>query len=253
MLAFITDFGYKDVYAGIMKIVAKEICSKSDVVDVTHGITPFNILEGAIATLVTLPHLPKNSTLVVVVDPGVGSSREPVVAEIGPWKVVGPNNGVLWLAAQEYGHGRVVRIEKRVSKYHSYTFHGRDIFAPAGALLECGEDLENLGSPTKLQALDIRLVREMSKDKVRTTVVYIDHFGNVMTWYKGNPFNVGDRVIINDKVKAKVVKTFAEVGSDEVAVYVNSFGYLEIGVFKGNASKELGVNVGEIIEMRRVG
>ena len=250
MLAFISDFGYKDVYAGIMKIVAKETCPETDIIDVTHGITPFNILEGAVAVLVTLPHLPEGSVLVAVVDPGVGSSREPVAAEVGKWKVVAPNNGILWLASEEYGIRRIVKIERNVSKYRSYTFHGRDIFAPAGALLDCGAKLDELGSPTRLHKLELKLLREYKSGVLRTTVVYIDQFGNIMTWYKGSPFELNTKVIINGKVEGRVVRTFSEVRPGEVAVYVNSFGYLEIAIFEGSAAKELDVKVGDIVELK---
>ncbi|UXD22408.1 hypothetical protein IPA_04460 [Ignicoccus pacificus DSM 13166] len=244
VLGLITDYGYKDVYAGILRVVAKDICQKADVVDITHGIEKFNVLEGAVATLVTLPHLPDNSTLVVVVDPGVGSRREAVAAKIGRWYVVAPNNGVLWLAAKEYGLKEIVKIEKEVSKYKSFTFHGRDIFVPAGALLECGYDINELGPSTKLIELPIALKRKIEKKRIETTVVYVDHFGNVMTWARELPFEYGDEVLINRKWKAKVVKTFSEVEEGKLAVYLNSFGYVEIAKYLGSASQTLGLREG---------
>ncbi len=249
MLGLITDYGYKDVYAGILRIVAKEICPKVEVVDVTHGVTPFSILEGAVTTLVTLPHMPKGSTLVVVVDPGVGTEREAVVAQIGEWNVVAPNNGVLWLAAKEYGVKKVIRIEKKLSRYQSSTFHGRDIFVPAGAALECGTKLEDFGSPTSLVPLNMKLIREHNGNALKATVLYVDQFGNIMTWFKGQPFEYGKEVLINGKYRAKVVNSFAELSPGELGVYVNSFGYLEIAKYLGNAAKEIGVAEGDVIEV----
>jgi len=246
VLALITDYGYEDTYAGILRIVAKEKCPRAEVVDVTHGIRPFDVLEGAVATLVTLEHLPRGSTLVVVVDPGVGSEREAVAAEVDGKYLVGPNNGVLWLAAQELGVNRVVRIEKQLSEYKSYTFHGRDIFVPAGAYLECGGSLEDLGSRTELVPLNISLVREVKEKAVRTSVVYVDRFGNVMTWAKEAPFKLGQKVKVNGH-EARFVRTFSEVNPGELAVYFNSFGYLEVAEYLGNASKRLGVKPGDVV------
>ncbi len=244
MLAFVTDYGYKDPYAGIMKIVAKEICPKVDIVDVTHGVKPFDVLEGAVVTLVTAQHLPEGSTLVVVVDPGVGSEREAVALKAGGRYLVGPNNGVLWLAAKELGLEKVVRIEKKLSKYSSHTFHGRDLFAPAGAYLECGGRLEDLGSGTRLVPLNIELKREVKEKEVITVAVYVDHFGNVMTWAKEAPFEYGEEVKVNGK-RAKFVRTFSEVRPGELAVYINSFGYLEVAKYLGSAAKELNLKPGD--------
>ncbi len=251
MLALITDYGYEDVYAGILKVVAKEVCPEVDVVDVTHGVESFNILKGAYAVLVTLPHLPPRSTLVAVIDPSVGSSREPIALEVGKWYVVAPNNGVASLAASEFGKGKVIRIEKKLSRYASHTFHGRDIFVPAGAYLECGNEIEELGSPTRLEELPINLIREFKGDLLRCSVINVDKFGNVALWYKGNPFEYGEEVIVNETHRAKVVKTFSEVKRNELAVYVNSFGYLEIAKYLGNAAMELGVREGDVVTLRR--
>ncbi|NPA85069.1 MAG: SAM-dependent chlorinase/fluorinase [Crenarchaeota archaeon] len=244
MLALITDYGYKDVYAGILRVVAKEKCPRTEVVDITHGVAPFDVLEGAVAVLVTLPHLPEGSTLVAVVDPGVGSAREAVAAEVGSWRVVAPNNGLLWLAAEEYGLGRAVRIEKRLSEYSSHTFHGRDLFVPAGAYLECGGQLEELGPETGLVPLSIKLKREVGPSYVRATAVYIDRFGNVMTWSKEAPFEPGQRVRVNG-LPAMFVRTFSEVRPGELAVYFNSFGYLEVAVYMGSAAERLGLKPGD--------
>ncbi|ALU12386.1 hypothetical protein EYM_03095 [Ignicoccus islandicus DSM 13165] len=252
MIGIITDYGYNDVYAGLLKVVAKEVCRNAEIIDITHGIESFNILKGAYATLVTLPHLPPRSSLVVVVDPSVGSSREPIVAEIGEWYVVAPNNGVVWLAALEYGVGNVFRIEKKLTKYRSHTFHGRDIFVPVGAYLECGGSPERLGNLTSLKELPVNLVRELSGSMLRSTVIYVDKFGNVALWYKGNPFSYGDKVLINNKFEAKVVKTFSEVRKGELAVYVNSFGYLEIAKYLGNAARELDLEEGNIVTLEKL-
>ena len=253
MLAIITDYGYEDVYAGILKVVAREVCEGVEVVDVTHGIESFNLLKGAYATLVTLPHLPPGSTLVTVVDPGVGSSREAIAAEVGEWYVVAPNNGVAWLAAMEYGLGKVFKIEKKLSRYNSHTFHGRDLFVPAGAYLECGGSLRELGRETRLEELPLQLIRELRNGRLLATVVNVDKFGNFALWYKGNPFEYGDKVLVNGRWEAKVVKTFSEVKRGELAVYVNSFGYLEVAKFLGNAAAELGVREGDSVTLEKVG
>jgi S-adenosylmethionine hydrolase len=180
----------------------------------------------------------------VVVDPGVGSEREAVAAEVGGRYVIAPNNGVLWLAAQELGLSKVVRIEKELSKYKSHTFHGRDIFVPAGAYLECGGMLEDLGPETRLVPLDMKLKREVGRNYVRATAVYVDHFGNVMTWAREAPFEYGQRVKVNGH-EATFVRTFSEVKPGELAVYINSFGYLEVAEYLGSASKRLGLKPGD--------
>ena len=98
--------------------------------------------------------------------------------------------------------------------------------------------------------MELKLLREYKSGVLRTTVVYIDQFGNIMTWYKGSPFELNTKVIINGKVEGRVVRTFSEVRPGEVAVYVNSFGYLEIAIFEGSAAKELDVKVGDIVELK---
>ncbi|ABU82127.1 SAM hydrolase/SAM-dependent halogenase family protein [Ignicoccus hospitalis] len=244
MLALITDYGYKDVYAGILKIVAKEVCKDAEIIDVTHGIEPFNVLEGAVATLVAAKHLPEGSTLVAVVDPGVGSEREAVAARVGGRFLIGPNNGLLWLAAQELGLEKAVRIEKKLVRYSSHTFHGRDLFVPAGAFLECGGGLEELGPETSLTPLPFELYAKLGDKRVETVAVYVDRFGNVMTWAKEAPFELGELVRVNGR-PARFVRTFSEVKPGELAVYINSFGYLEVAQYMGDASKSLGLRPGD--------
>jgi len=251
MITLTTDFG-TDSYVAEMKGVIYTINPSAKVIDASHSITKYSILEAAFFIYRMYKYFPPHTIHLAVVDPGVGTSRLPVAIESESYFFVGPDNGIFTLAIKEQELRKIVVIEEeRIKSLTSQflqlpsvscTFHGRDIFAPAAALIDKGIEIEKLGYEIeKLTKL------EVSADQV----VYIDSFGNVITTCKGD-FKVGENVVVEVKGKkhlARFVRTFGEVEEGKMLVLKGSSGYLEVDVNKGNAAKMLGVKVGEKIRI----
>ncbi len=249
MLALITDYG-NDIYVGIMKVVMKEVCDK-EIVDINHYVKPFSVVAGAYNTLVAFEHLPRGSVLVVVVDPGVGTERRPIIVKSQGKYLVGPDNGVFQFVIERYGMEGAWEIKKKLVKYESYTFHGRDIFGPTGAFLACGGRPEEVGERLNKVNMPFKLIDEFDGSCLRSSVIYVDRFGNVTLWARELPFKVGERVTIRNRTEFKAVvgRTFSDVNVGEMVVYKNSFGFVEIAVNQGSAKEVLGVNEEEVVEI----
>ena len=149
IIAFLSDFGTRDHYAGTMKGVALGICPEATLVDITHEIQAHDVLGGALELAAAYKYFPAGTVFVAVVDPGVGSSRRGIAAEAGDSRFVAPDNGVLTLVFRETPPKRVVDLtERRYARPSvSRTFEGRDRFAPAAAWLAKGVELSALGRP----------------------------------------------------------------------------------------------------------
>ena len=184
-IALLTDFGYRDHYAGVMKGVIATIAPAATVIDVTHGIAPQDIAAGALVLRQSCRFFPSRTIFVAVVDPGVGTARLPLAIETRTGACfVGPGNGLLWPAADAAGIKRIVEL--RSPRYRlpqvSATFHGRDIFAPAAAWLARGVALTKLGPPVKeITQLSLETGIEEGARTLAGAVVYIDSFGNLVT------------------------------------------------------------------------
>ncbi len=267
VVGVISDFG-DGPYSGIMRAVIRSVGDDIDVVDLDHTVPSFSILAGAYITLHSYHWLPRGSTILVVVDPGVGSAREAIAVEAGDYYFIGPNNGVLFPAIRREGFKRgVVLSPKRVvtlaterfkgkllrSRWIiSNTFHGRDVFAPAAALIASGIDIEELGEV--LGEHDLRDVRvdyvERIEEGYKVSIVYVDKFGNVALSAQEHamPLSGVRRVAIETSIgtfHAQVGRTFSDVNPGDLVIYVNSFGHYEIAVNQGNASHKLSVDIGE--------
>ncbi len=268
-IGLITDFGASP-YTGIMRAVIKSINPEAEIVDLDHSVPSFNVLAGAYVLYSSYRWMPVGSIIVSVVDPGVGSAREAVIVETNTYTLVGPNNGVLYPVIESEGYRRGVAIdyarlsEKAISEFKgrithdkwliSHTFHGRDIFAPAAALISKGVDMEELGRPLEKRAL--KRVRLDSVEKLeegyRVSVVYIDKFGNVALNAKPGLLGMHRWKVVaiqtpTGTFNAVVGRTFSEATPGDLIVYVNSFGFVEIAVNQGNAARRLGVEIGEKI------
>src|SRR6186713_2964436 len=158
VIALLSDFGGRDHYAGTMKGVMLGICPDVTLVDITHDITPHDVVEGALQLAASFKYFPPGTIFLAVVDPGVGSARRGIAAEAGDYRVVGPDNGVLTAVFRETPPKRVVELtERRYARPTvSRTFEGRDRFAPAAAWLAKGIQLSALGRPAgSIQRLEI--------------------------------------------------------------------------------------------------
>jgi len=269
-IGLVTDYG-EGHYAGVLRAVIKGIAPDVEVIDLEHGVPSFNVLAGAYVIAVSYRWLPKGSIVVGVVDPGVGGPRRPIAVEAGDYVFVGPDNGLLYPAISMEGFRRGVKLSfDKVARLasslfrgkievwpYSYTFHGRDIFGPAAALLSLDFDLEDLGEPIgegDLVELKLDYVVEESGG-YRVKVVYVDRFGNVVLSCKPRDLNLGDasRVELNTgkgRFTAQIGVTFSSVPVGEMVIYENSFGYLEVAVNQGNARELLGVSIGDRVYLR---
>lgn len=183
VIGLITDFGVQDHYVGVMKAVMLDVNPKANIVDIVHEIEPGNLRQGAFVLYKTYSYFPRGTVFLAVIDPGVGSGRFPVVVKTRNYYFVGPDNGVLSLAA--YADRIIEKRQLTKSRYFlkkvSRTFHGRDIFAPVSAYVAKGVRLSSFGPQT--QTLRKLLLPQVSvaKKEIEAEVLYVDRFGNLVT------------------------------------------------------------------------
>src|SRR3954469_12635509 len=183
VIALLSDFGTRDHYAGTMKGVMIGICPDVTFVDITHEITPHDVMEGALQLAASCRYFPAGTIFLSVVDPGVGSSRRGIAVEAGDYRFVAPDNGVLTAALHDVPPKRIVELtERRYARPTvSRTFEGRDRFAPAAAWMAKGTLLPALGRPlTEFHKIDLP-VPDVGADAVSGIVVRVDRFGNLVT------------------------------------------------------------------------
>lgn len=256
MITFLTDFGLQDDFVGTCHGVIARIAPDVRVIDLTHGIAPQAVLQGAIVLRNTAPYVPVGVHLAVV-DPGVGGKRRGVAVRTKDGRTfVGPDNGLLMLAADELGVD--VAHELTDERYRlpdvSRTFHARDIFSPAAAHVASGVPVEDLG-PAVDPATLVRVgVPEpvVSRSQLGATVVAVDRFGNVATNLRAEhleAFGVhdGDRVEIRltfDRYYATLAQTFADAAAGELILYEDSYAMITLAISEGDAARLTGVGVG---------
>lgn len=245
-----TDFGLADPYVGILKGVIAGRAPEATVIDISHGIPPQDVLAGALVLRHAVPYFPPGSVHVAVVDPGVGTARRPLCVETPVGALVGPDNGVLSLAAEALGTRRIVHLtdDRLFLSPRSTTFHGRDVFAPVAAALATGTSPASLGTEVReLERLAVPAPR-VEADRAQGVVVYVDRFGNLVS-------NVGADVLARlphrplsvsaGCVTVRGIETsYGAVAPGEPVAVVNSWGLLEIAVRDGSAAERLAVGVG---------
>ena len=255
LITLTTDFGYKDPFVGIMKGVVLSIDPSATIVDLTHGIEPQDIRGAALALNYAAPFFPPGSIHVAVVDPGVGSSRRPILIECEDAFFIGPDNGVLSFAA---GRKKVKRaVELANPRYYlkpvSSTFHGRDIFAPAAAHLASGVSVGDFGPSierwTRLEWPEV----VSGGGEIRGEVIYIDHFGNLVTNVSARDLEALGREQLVVSLAEITIQGLAQNYSSAVKEYaalLNSWGLLEISCFNGRADQRSGADVGDPVHVR---
>jgi len=256
IVSFLTDFGLQDDFVGTCHGVMARIAPDVRVIDVTHGIEPQAVMQGAIVLRNTVPYLPAGVHLAVV-DPGVGGSRRAIAVRAGDGRIfVGPDNGLLMLAADvagtETAH-ELVDPRYRLADV-SRTFHARDIFAPAAAHLANGVEISALGpaiDPVDLVRIDVP-EPVVGRKQISTTVLVVDRFGNVATNAKREQVaalgvSAGYRVEIRltlDRYYAVLADTFADAGPGELLLYEDSYGLMTLAISRGDAAGLTGVAAG---------
>ena len=250
ILALITDFSTQDSYVGVMKGVMLSLCSGIQFVDLTHDLPPQDCYAARFTLLSAYPYLPVGTVYLVVVDPGVGTSRRAIALQTSRGYLVGPDNGVL-SGVLDYDPA-IQAVELTNSDYWrshhpSTTFHGRDIFAPVAAHLANGVAIENLGA-----AIDpYSLVRLPLAEPVKTAagwagvVQYIDRFGNAATTIPASAVGSGPWTLRLGEIALPGVTTYGFVAPGEGLALVGSHGFVEIAVNQGSARQQFGLSVGD--------
>jgi S-adenosylmethionine hydrolase len=251
-----TDFGLKDPYVAEMKAAILSLYSTASIVDITHNVEKFNIRAGAYILASATPYFPEGTINIAVVDPSVGSERRPLIIQTTHNFFVGPDNGLLMLAAEKQGIKQIREITSRhlMLPHVSCTFHGRDVFAPAAAHLANGMPLEKFGP----EILDVvkpsftKVIRE--KDSVTGEVLYIDDFGNIITNIREKDLVYAKDAIFqaklsNSKLQLKLSKTYTDVKLQEPLLLIGSQSYIEIAINQGNAATKLQTKPGDKITL----
>ncbi len=255
LITLTTDFGYRDPFVGTMKGVILGINPHARIVDLTHGIPAQDLLAAALALGASTPFFPEGTVHVCVVDPGVGSERRALAIESAGQFFVGPDNGIFTLALKGKEIGEMVELSN--DYYHikptSKTFHGRDIFAPVAAHLSLGTSHKKMGNPIK--EIEQLPWPEVTKDgrTIQGEVVYIDGFGNLITNIHEHNLktipteHVG--VSLGDLAISGLTPSYSHRQKGYIAL-INSWGLLEISLFKRNAQLSCGAKIGEKVTIR---
>jgi S-adenosylmethionine hydrolase len=263
VITFLSDFGLGDDFVGTCHGVIKRIAPDADVIDITHGIEPQSVLQGALVLSNTRPYRPEGVHLAVV-DPDVGTPRRALVVRTGDGRVlVGPDNGLLIPAAERLG-GVEEAFEITNREYAlspiSATFHGRDIFSPACAHLTKGLDPSELGAAVEVGSL-VRLQipeAEIGERRVRATCLYVDRFGNVELNVHADqvePLGIvpGRRVEVElavDRFYALAARAFAEARPGDIILYEDAYRNIALAISRGNAAQTFGIHPGMEVRLR---
>ncbi len=254
LIAILTDFGGRDPYVGVMKGVIKNINPSAEFIDITNNVSRHSILAGAFALYTSYRYFPQETVFLVVIDPGVGTKRKPILVKTKNYYFIAPDNGVLYPTVVDDGIEKIIWLKNKdyFLERISETFHGRDIFAPSTAYVSKGVDIEDMGERIDLKDIvKLELIHyETQAERIRFRVNYIDVFGNVITSVPNEILSLQE----NSKLKlylgrrelpVRVVRTYAQGKKGELLILYGSQGFLEIAINQGDASKYLGINIGD--------
>jgi S-adenosylmethionine hydrolase len=260
-ITFLTDFGVQDDFVGVCRGVMRRIAPDATVIDISHGIAPQGVAQGAIILARSVPYMPVCVHLAVV-DPGVGSDRRSIAIRTrGGRYFVGPDNGLLMLAADAEGveAARVLTNPAFHLDRVSHTFHARDVFAPVAAHLAAGVALEELGDELDSRDL-VRLhvpTPDIGSGRLQATVLTVDRFGNLALNLTRQhvellELELGDWVELQfalDPYYAKVAETYADANPGELILYEDSYGAVSIAIRDGNAARLTGAAAGDRVRI----
>lgn len=268
LITLVTDFGLQDEYVGVMKGVILRINPSVQIVDLSHSVEAQDIFGAAYILFSAYKYFPPGTVHVVVVDPGVGSNRRIVCLEGEEHLFLAPDNGVLNFLVEKAKPKRIIEVTNR--RYFlpevSNTFHGRDIFAPVAAHIVSGIKPEELGGEiSEIEKFEIPRPVLVSKGTLNSEVIYIDHFGNIITNVDINALKevisylkdietsqicLADEklsIVVSGREIKKINKSYSDVEDGELIAIFGSSGYLEIAVNKNSAKRLLNVKKGDKI------
>ncbi len=250
VITLLTDFGTADHYVAAMKGVILGICPDAQLIDITHKVPPYNILDAAFTLSQAWPYFPPGSIHLIVVDPGVGSSRRPLMAEAGGHIFVAPDNGVLTLVRKEVGSLKTRELTAERFFHHpvSDTFHGRDMFAPVAAHLATGVPPAEFGDEVyDSVVLPAGEPVETSTGVWTGNILHIDHFGNIVTNFpaklSSDLVNGSFEVRLGKYQASRYYQDYSSSKFGELFLIKGSSGYLEISSRQASAASQVGLSV----------
>jgi S-adenosylmethionine hydrolase len=266
-ISFLSDFGYTDEFVGVVHGVIARIAPSVRVIDLTHGVARGDVHGGAMALTRAIQFMP-DGVVLAVVDPGVGTGRKAVVVRTPVGYFVGPDNGLLAPAVAVVGGADLavsIEDEAFILPSPGATFHGRDVFAPAAAVLASGEArIEDLGpqvSPEALTPLLIPLSEPVGGTLIKATVLWVDSFGNVQLNVGPQDLNdlglnVGDDVsVAREMMDYRITwgSSYGDAEEGEAIIHVDSHGQIALAVRSGRADDDLDIAVGDSVVIGRPG
>jgi S-adenosylmethionine hydrolase len=262
-ITFLSDYGYADEFAGVCRAVIARIAPEALVIDLTHGIEPGDVRRGSLALADAATFLPHGIHLAVV-DPGVGSTRQPLAVRtaLRGHTFVGPDNGLLWPAIERCGgpeEAVSLSASPVLASEISASFHGRDVFAPVAANLALGASLADVGAPVDPASLARPALPEpiLAADHAVAHVLYADRFGNAALDLAPADF----RAIAGEATRARIeagelardaliASTFSDAAPGEALLYEDSSGRLAVAINRGSAVSDLGLKVDDALLLR---
>ena len=248
VLTLTTDFGNRDHYVGAMKGVVASLAPRVQVFDITHDVPSFDIAEGAFAIAQSWRFYPEGTVHVVVVDPGVGSVRLPIAAEVDGHLFVAPDNGVLSQVLESVAGYGIRRVEMRHGlAAMSHTFHGRDLFAPVAAKLAAGLPFEDVGP----RVVEPVLLPTVAVANGIGAVLHVDRFGNIVTSFRPDDLGDDSGLAVAEKVVSLRAESYVDAPEGELFLIWGSSGFLEISLNQGSAAAALQVRPGTRVALAR--
>jgi S-adenosyl-L-methionine hydrolase (adenosine-forming) len=255
-----TDFGSNDHFIGTIKGVILEIVPDATIVDICHAVQPFDVLDGALTIAQAYSYFPTSTVHLVVVDPGVGTARRPIIASSDRHHFVGPDNGVLSLiyGREERMHVRHVTADHYYLQPISNTFHGRDIFAPIAGYLAKGVETEKFGEEiSDFVRFNAPRPKPAGENSLRGVVLKVDRFGNLVTnitekdaptLFRTDPPPF--KITVGNSEISDIKENYAQGVPKQVFGILGSMGYLEISANRASAAQILGVGKGSEVTLQ---
>jgi len=262
VIALFTDYGWDDPYVAQLKGAIVTINPNARILDITHSVAPFNINEGGYLLDQCATEFPAGTIFVAVVDPQVGTERDPIIILTGKGKYyIGPDNALFSQIIQHEGLTKAWKLDKPAffrADGISRTFHGRDIFGPVAAHLAAGIDPDKMGTPTKVVLSFPSKDAAMEGQLIAAQVIHVDRFGNVILNLSSDSdlaakLKDGNLVKISvgrDNFSAPLVKTYGDVEKGRLLLLYGSSGQLEIGMNQGSAAAKLKIETGGTVFLK---
>jgi S-adenosylmethionine hydrolase len=257
VITLTTDFGTNDHFVGALKGVILDITPEAEIVDISHAVQAFDVLDGALAISQAYSYFPNGTVHMVVVDPGVGTDRRPILASSDGYHFVAPDNGVLSMvyAREERMHVRHITSDHYFRMPVSNTFHARDIFAPVAAYLAKQVDSHKFGDEIEdYVKFAAPRPKATGEGRMRGVVLKIDRFGNLITNFLAADFpralEGAFEFAIGLQEVTRLARHYEQFGPGELFAIVGSSGYFEISAGQASAARLLGVATGAPVELR---